>query len=213
MDDKKIALLELRRDPLFHRIPSNRYDYYIENSINIGKNIASQYKGMEIKKLYKEHGIKVSYSENGNRMKSFQLRAEFIQKEGLNEVVLYKNSLNQLVEAWNEVFNPQVKLTYSEVENIHLAHEFHHYLEYNIFSPVEKQLDPVTTKTLFGKKKEQFVRQCSEIACHSFAKEILQLDYFPTLLDLTFLFFKGELDSEIASDIFGYKTFKERNKK
>lgn len=212
MNEKKIALLELRRDPLFHIIPSNRYEYYIDNSINIGKKLAEQYKGVSIKRIYNEHHIEISYSENENMIKNFQLRAEFIQKENVNEVVLYKNTLIQLVNAWNEVFDPNDKLTYLDVENIHLAHEFLHYLEYTIESPVEKQLDPVKVKTIFGRKRSQYIRQSSEIASHSFAKEMLNLDYFPTLLDLVFLFFKEELDPEIAFDTFGYNTFKEKIK-
>lgn len=210
MNEKKIALLELRRDPLFHNIPSSQYKEYIEKSINMGKNLAKKYKGSDIKELYKEHDIKISYSKNKNRIKNFQLRAEFIQKENSNEVVIYINSLYQLVEAWNKVFSRQAEITYSEVENIHLAHEFHHFLEYNIYSPVDKQLEPIIVKNIFGKKKKHYIRQCSEIASHSFAKELLHLNYFPTLLDLTFLYSNDELDSDIASELFESILLKER---
>lgn len=203
LTDEKLAFLELRRDPLFHLIPSDKYDYYVNEAIAFGREAGKKYKNKKIQQLYQKNDIAFSFSEKRNVVMNFQLRAEFIQKDDQNEVVLYSESLRELRQAWNDFSPNLVQLTEEDIVNLHLAHEFYHYLEYNELSPVEKRLDPVETRTFFGKKKEQYIRQCSEIACHAFAKEVTGFPYFPTLLDLVFLETNDELDSEVSIAIFG----------
>ncbi|API88993.1 hypothetical protein BKP56_06875 [Marinilactibacillus sp. 15R] len=202
MEDQILALAELRRDLLFEKIPRSQYDYYIENAINIGKNAAKPFKDKKIKSLYKEFDITLSYSDKANMIMNFQLRAEFVKKKNKNEVVLYTKSLEALTAAWNQSNRCSNKVEQSDIEDVHLAHEFHHFLEYNIHSPVEKQLKPIEIPTLFGNRKKKYIKQCSEIACHAFAKELTEFPYFPTILDLVFLESKGELDAEIAKEVF-----------
>lgn len=202
MEDHVLALAELRRDLLFEKIPPSQYDYYVENAIRIGKNAAKPFKGKSIEKLYREYGITLSYSDKASMIMNFQLRAEFIKKKDKNEVVLYTKSLEALKEAWNQSTRLSNQVKQSEIEEIHLAHEFYHFLEYNIHSPVEKQLEPIEVPTLFGHKKKKYIKQCSEIACHAFAKELTGFEYFPTMLDLIFLESKGELDAEMTQEVF-----------
>lgn len=201
MNDTQVALLELRRDPLFHLIPLERHSYYVEEAIKRGKASASLFQGKSIRSLFQEHGVKVSISQRTNVEKKFQVRAEFIQKDGQNEVILYEDSLRQLEDAWNHSSHHLIPVSYEEIENIHLAHEFHHFLEYNVLSPVKDQLEPVVLKSIFGRKKERPIRQASEIASHAFAKEFTGFSYFPTLLDIIYLDSIGEMDKEIMNTL------------
>ncbi|MFL2094876.1 hypothetical protein [Marinilactibacillus psychrotolerans] len=201
MDDEKLALVELKRDLLFEKIPITMYEYYVKQSMKIGIDAAEKLERKSLSEIYKEYNIKISYNKKTNILMNFQLRAEFIKGRGQDEVVIYTDTLDELKNCLNHSEYIKEEITLSELIDLHLAHELCHFLEYENNFPIEKRLEPVKVKTLFGRHKMMYIKQCSEIACHTFAKKITNFPYFPTLLDVIFLESKGELDSDIKKDV------------
>lgn len=183
LNDEILSLLELVEDSLFHKIPKEKIKYYINEAIQIGKNLANEYKGKDIESLLKNHGVEVVIKECCES-KNLDIRGEIIFDKEEKQIIIYKNSINQIIETLKK---HGLSISRKEVYNIHLAHEFYHFLEYSNNDNTNYKLDKI--EIVLGRliKRKATILKTREIAAHAFCKEILNLKFHPKLLDYIYL--------------------------
>lgn len=188
-DDQILAYLELKKDLLFHRIPSDKIYYYVANSLEIGRKKAQSFQHKDIKQLCKQNELDIEIVDSIGVFHKVKFRAEIIFTKKKSKIKIYKPSLVELIEAYNLV--SQTELSYEDVLSIHLAHEFYHYLEYREKQFTNELLEKVNSLQIGPYKRKSSIVSCSEIAAHSFCKELLGIDFLPNLFDSIYLVHKN----------------------
>ena len=183
LKDETLSLLELMDDSLFHKIPKAKIKYYINEAIKIGKNVAKEYNCKDIESLLKEHGVEVLVKESCGT-KNLDIRGEIIFDKEEKYIIIYKNSINQIMETLKR---HGLSITKKQVYNIHLAHEFYHFLEYSNNETTNYKLDKIEIILGGFIKRKATILKTREIAAHAFCKEILDLKFHPKLLDYIYL--------------------------
>ena len=76
MDDRVLALCELSNDLLFHKIPRERLAYYVDASLEAGRNAARLFLGQDVRELYRQNGIEIRYAGSGKQNYGVILRGQ-----------------------------------------------------------------------------------------------------------------------------------------
>ena len=190
--DRLMSLSELVEDPLFRKIPKDKIDYYIDNSIKLGKEkaktIEKYHRGSSLKDICKSYGISINIYDKNYKIMNTSYRAEIYYDK--SEINILKPSILIMNEVLGNSF------TQEEIEDIHIAHEFYHFLEYKDGKDTADLLLPVTNMKI-GKfiRKSKVIKTC-EIAAHAFCKEYLHLPFHPKALDFIYLINKGDISLE-----------------
>lgn len=192
LSDKVLAYAELKNDLLFNKIPKDKICYYINQSLWMGKDKAIQYKHMNLQQMCHDKGLKIEVVAKSGKFYGVRFRAEINFSKRENVIKIYKDSLEELMDSCNRLNFSEDKLTYEDILNIHLAHEFYHYLEYAQGKYTNEMLDKVDTIDLGFYKKKATILKCSEIAAHMFCKELLGLKYLPNFYDYLYLIDSGK---------------------
>lgn len=218
IQDKIMGMFELSNDLLYQKIPQERRWYYIEESLQIGREAAqrlmkeSDFEG--IHDLYQTAQIEIEYLEESGKTYgvAFRAQSEF-DREGNAKVLIYKGSIRELSEHSNcmpEELVPEVSgITMEKALEIHLAHEFFHYLEYHSseikdektmkyhsLGVVSEYLDSIESMRIFGWKRNSKILRCSEIAAHAFAKTMTGIEVLPNYYDYCYLTATGKIRAE-----------------
>ena len=184
LTDEILSLLELKEDSLFHKIPKNRIKYYIEESINIGKKAALQYKNEDIESLLGKNGVELIIKEK-SPTKNLDIRGEIIFDKKEKKIIIYKDSIDQIIETLKE---SSFNVTKGQIYKIHLAHEFYHFLEYSNNKNTNDQLNKIEVNILGNViKRRATILKTREIAAHAFCKELVNLKFHPKILDYVYL--------------------------
>lgn len=196
LDDEILALAELERDPVFRKLDASRYSYYLGHSLTAGRQAAQPLQGQDIRMLLKEAGIefRVADAAGAGPMK-VALRAQLDWSRKVPHITVYRESLRQLQDAakTNGALGP---VDFERIVDIHLAHEYYHWLEYRSGQFTNELLEPVECFKIGPFRRKATVLQTSEIAAHTFCKELLGLPYLPSLLDHMYLIQTGEIKIE-----------------
>ncbi|AOT69286.1 hypothetical protein [Geosporobacter ferrireducens] len=191
INDQVLAFGELSHDLLFHKIPAEKYMYYIDRSIKEGISAARQYIRRDIRSLYMEKNIEIRYADGSSAFLGIRFRAQFHLGKKKSSVTIYRNSLAELAKMSSLEGGGQ--LTYEKALDIHLCHEFFHYHEYITGKAVSETLDPVVTLKLPFFTRKANISRCSEIAAHAFSKQMLGLEYMPNIYDYIYLMHTKQL--------------------
>lgn len=183
LNDEILSLLELMEDSLFHKIPKEKIKYYINESIQIGKNLANEYSNKDIGSLLKNHGVELVIKECCES-KKLDIRGEIIFDKEEKQIIIYKNSIDQIIETLKK---HELSISRKEVYNIHLAHEFYHFLEYSNNDNTNYKIDKIEIGLGRFIKRKATILKTREIAAHAFCKKILNLKFHPKLLDYIYL--------------------------
>lgn len=189
--DEVLGLCELTNDLLYHKIPKDKVYFYIEESLKIGKSAARPYKGMNIIGVCKESGIEIEYLKESKKTYGVSFRAQVEMSQKQTKIWIYEGSLADLAK--NSEYAGRKPISYQDALQIHLCHEFFHYLEYQQNRFVSQILPKITTLQVFGLKREGSINRCSEIAAHAFAKELLKLEELPNVYDYLYLINSGQM--------------------
>lgn len=206
ISDEALAMFELSNDLLFGKIPENRYAYYVESSLHLGREAAKKVIDGNAEKnifqLYEKAGIAITYQEESgkNYGVSFRAQSEY-GKDGSANVMIYRQSISDLV-----MDGGSCELNEEKALEVHLAHEYFHYLEYHSEEIKDKEtmvfyncgfisdyLEPVELSRIFGRRRTAGILRCSEIAAHAFAKELTGLTVLPNYYDYVYLMKKGKI--------------------
>lgn len=193
LNDRTLAYAELKNDLLFQKIPKDKINYYVNESLNFGKNKAKQYLTKDLKRLCEDNGVKIEIVNKSGNFYGVKFRAEISFSKKENIIKIYESSLIDLMNTCNKVACFKEKLSYEDVFNMHLAHEFYHFLEYKENKQTNELLDKITLMNFGFFKRKSSIIKCSEIAAHSFSKEILGAKYLPNLYDYLYLIDMGKI--------------------
>jgi len=185
MDDRVLALCELSNDLLYHKIPLEKLPYYVDNSLAAGRTAAEEFKGREIKQLYRENKIEIEYFDKSSERFGVSFRGQSTMSKKGCKVELYRSSVKEL--ARHSCFNNEKVLDYETALQVHLAHEFFHFLEYQRDKFVSDQLDTIQTMKLLFFTRTVHINRCSEIAAHAFAEVMIGLPVLPNFYDYLYL--------------------------
>lgn len=197
LDDKMLAFLELKDDIFFDKLCKQQIAYYIESSIKIGKEVALRYKDDNIEKKLKENNIDIKIG-TGN---SINIRAQAYFTKDTGEIIIYKNSINNIYKI---ALKENIDLSEEDIYNIHLIHEYYHFLEYknNMYT------DELLKRIQIGKiiKRNVKIVKSREISAHIFCKNFLSLDLNPKILDYLYLFDKNpNIKNKFRENILEFK--------
>ncbi|MGL5378442.1 hypothetical protein [Clostridium sp.] len=193
LNDINLSLLDLMEDNIFHKIPKYKITYYINESIKIGKEEAKKYRDKDLSQILKENSVEVIVKPKRPNSKYVDLRAEINFTDKKREIILYENSIDEL---YNSLKNGNSNITKKKVIDIHLAHEFYHYLEFKSKNFTNEKLDKIESFKLGPFKLKSTIVKTKEIAAHAFCKELLGMRIHPKELDYIYLIKKGKLDEK-----------------
>lgn len=215
--DTVLGMFELSNDLLYGKIPPDQYRYYVGESLRLGREAAERTKGWgDIFWLYEEAGIQLVYQKSSgeNYGVSFRAQSEY-GKDGSASVLIYTQSIADLAKhsrmelTEHDIHAADPGIEAEQALEIHLAHEYFHYLEYHsgdmkdektmpCYSHgfVSEYLEQVQLLKIFGRKRSAGILRCSEIAAHAFAKEMTGIAVLPNYYDYTYLIANGKLRRE-----------------
>lgn len=165
--DRSLALEELKRDPVYNKIPVSKVDELVDLAWQIGvsaskdisENFDTPYDFREITQINNLEVIDVDVDRVIGNQRFF---SEYITKQ--SKIFMYQKS----IEKWGEIND----LSYEAAYNLILAHEYFHFLEYTKYGYTSKRfLVPMIQigKVSIGKTG---IRALSEIGAHAFVNEL-----------------------------------------
>lgn len=199
LSDEILGCMELRQDPLFHNIPKEKIPYYVHESLQAGRLAAITYKGHGIRAMCREAGLRYEITEASGKFHNVSFRAQIDFSKTPPEIILYASSLKGMQTVCQEILGERSSSGEADLDllvDIHLAHEFYHWLEYREQSFTNERLEAIEVFKLGPWTKRSSVVQCCEIAAHAFCKELLGLPYLPNLLDYAYLIEEKQLQAE-----------------
>jgi len=199
LSDKVLGCMELRQDPLFHKIPEEKIPYYVHESLEAGRLAATVYKGQGIRAMCREAGLRYEITEASGKFHNVSFRAQIDFSKTPPEIILYSSSLKGMQSVCQEILGELSSSNDTDLDllvDIHLAHEFYHWLEYREQVFTNERLEAIEVFKLGPWTRRSSVVQCCEIAAHAFCKELLGLPYLPNLLDYAYLIEEKQLPAE-----------------
>ena len=186
MDRRFLAYLELRQDFLFDKIPKDKIMSYIDRSLQMGDEKVQLLSSRDINTLLGKAGIEIEHNEGSGDFFKVKLRAQFeYDPKGKNKIILYHQSIQE--------FSERSGLDLQKAIDLHLVHEYFHYLESRESKSVPERLEPVVNFEFLGLKKRAHINRCSEIAAHAFTQKYLDIEMLPNGYDFQYLINKGEI--------------------
>lgn len=199
LSDEVLGCMELRQDPLFHKIPAEKILYYVHESLQAGRLAAAAYTSHDIRAMCREAGLRYEITEASGKFHNVAFRAQIDFSKTPPEIILYASSLKGMQTVCQEILGERSNGTDTDFDllvDIHLAHEFYHWLEYREQAFTNERLASIESFKLGPWTRRSSVVQCSEIAAHAFCKELLALPCLPNLLDYAYLIEEKQLSAE-----------------
>lgn len=196
LTDEVLGCMELRQDPLFHKIPPDKIPYYVHGSLQAGHLAAATYKGLGIRGMCKDAGLRYEITEASGKFHNVSFRAQIDFTKTTPEIILYASSLEGMRTVCQEILDERFSRSAADLDllvDIHLAHEFYHWLEYREQIFTNEKLKRIEVFKLGPYTRKSSVVQCCEIAAHAFCKELLGLPFLPNLLDYAYMIREQQL--------------------
>lgn len=179
LSGEAFALVLLRQDPVFGRIPPKKYGYYIRQGIRSGQQAAERWTLPGLARRLEEDGVEMCRSGETPPM---DIHSEYCPAEnGRAPVIrLYIPTLEKICAAAQRRGIP---VTMEQLEQLHLAHEFYHHLEHSGAGDVSLTSEPVEIRLLGVIRRTRAVRSLREIAAHTFARSVCASPCHPLVWD------------------------------
>ena len=182
--DELYGMLELMEERFFKWIPSKEYKYYLEESIRLGEEAGRKFKNKDLIEIMKKDQVEVRYrTEERNLNPLYQMKSQICFEKKNRYLDLYMNEIKKQCNSVKRV-EPEINLEW--LKNLHIAHEFYHFLEFSQDQRTGELLKPVERKGMFRTQKV-CLQSVSEIAAHSFAKEYMGADINPKYFDCLYI--------------------------
>ena len=181
ISDFDMAYCELSEDNLFDFIPVGKRKQYIRQSMGIAADMAVIYKDEPIHTLFQEYEVAVVFHQEET---TGAIHSQIRYDGKIKKVDIYMSVLTDLEKAMQSI---GYEVTLDELVNLHLAHEFYHFLEFYHDCRTYEQLEPLTYRVFGFIKRTAAVRRTSEISAHMFAKQVSRFPIHPKILDYILL--------------------------
>lgn len=219
--DRVLGFMELKQDLIFHKIPRESYENYIDGALQGGDEAAR-----EVSRVANPGGegkaptrtapstplsnddlctlaallqARVLFIEKPNVLAGVVTRAEYSSGDGT--ITVFRQSIAQVKACLDRAW-PELGWTEEGVATIHLAHELFHHLEASRIGLTNEKFPKVLTFRLGFWKTFASIRRLREIAAHKFTKELLKLPFLPNLIDYLILVGQGKLtEAELISGL------------
>lgn len=190
ISSKLLGYKELEKSPIYDKIPKDKREYYVEESLEIGKNTAKQVQteNKNIYQLLDDHKIVLEKKRSGKILSNFTLRGEINFSEKKCKIIVYEESIEEIFESGKKLLPKQFVLSKEQALEVHLSHEYFHYLEFISGKTVSENLGKIRVPLVMNLTHRVDVIECSEIAAHSFAKQFCHLDVLPNYYDLQYTY-------------------------
>lgn len=188
-DDAELAKAELRRNPLYTKIPEDRKEWYIDQSLTLGADAAREQLGMgrSIQALLQASGVELIKRHARTVGGQTALRSEIEFRADKSTITVYMDSIDSIYEN-SAAFAPKgLKLSKGKAFEMHVAHEFYHYLEFSSGTTTSQRLPKLEIPLLGKLKRRVELNETCEIAAQAFAKRFCGLSVLPTYYDLLFM--------------------------
>ncbi len=160
----------LKADKYYKYLTEEQKDEITKLATLIVKDLENEYSIHKIKKILKKEDFQIIKCEN--KSKDFIFRAR-IEIGKTNKIYIYEDTIFNSLQKFEN-------LTYDQLYNMYLAHEFFHYLEYKQKIKTEYY---ITKKHLFFNRKLK-VLALSEMCANLFAQKIANSNISQLDLDL-----------------------------
>ena len=202
--DEALAVMELQRDLLFHRIPKENIRQYVEIPIAVGRENAEKLHNRPISELCEEKQIKIRLSDGAQGMAGMTFRASITYSGNGAELTLFKNAIDDLMINANVYLLPEDRFTSQSARDMLIAHELFHFLEFSDIGDTANRTEKVEIQKLFGRRRFANIMRCGEVGAHAFAKELLGLPFFPNLTDYLYLVATGKWSEQKLVERLNY---------
>ena len=189
VQDEVMAYLELKEDSQFAYISPKHYNFYITESMEIGKRMAKKYKVSDLATILEENKVAICcVEENIASHTSFsRLQSQIYFTKEQKRIDIFLNAIKEKQIAMKAY---DICIEMEDLKILHLAHEFYHFLEFSSNNPTYKQL-PTVTKNFIGiLPVRSYVTRVNEIAAHQFAKELCSFPFHPKIMDYYYLMYQ-----------------------
>ncbi|SHD77664.1 conserved protein of unknown function [[Clostridium] ultunense Esp] len=198
--DRLMSMAELMEDHSFKKIPKDKIDYFIDESIKIGIETAinsmDKYKSLE--EICEDKKIKVELDTTEYDFEMVKFRGKY--KEEREKIIIYDGSIKRMEIAYREL---GIRfLNYNNIYRILLAHELFHYMESKEIGNTYEKLDEVNVFRLGPIKKSYPIIKTSDIGANIFAKKFLNLSFNPKVLNYLYLWGTGIVDKNKLLDYY-----------
>jgi hypothetical protein len=193
VDDFAFGEYQLRRDPLYAKIPAGKSHELIREAMAAGRREAQYLKdtvawqdlvrheqvisSAAIEKYLGEIGVAIVETETALGA-MFVLLASYTASGEGGELKISKNSLAKLEGA-----SDALDATGDQVRAMILAHELYHHIETHT-PRIFTQTDQVVSFKFFNYTRRSKLRGLSEIAANSFSQELLGSNFSPRILEV-----------------------------
>lgn len=194
--DDVFAYDDLKEDFAYAHIPPAKRQYYITAGLAAGREAARQYEGRDLAALLRADGVALCRVTAPSPV---GLHAQICYDGTKRQVDLFAATAKELSEAMIDTPYP---VSAAQVEQLFLAHEFYHWLEYSTGTATEEKVEPVSSR-LFGLfERKMAVRRTGEIAAFAFAKQWCRLQVHPKAMDYLLLYKKeGKTAAQIKEQL------------
>lgn len=185
-DENRVAYEILKEDLSFPKIPLDIHEELINYALDVGEETANS--------MLEEFGISNPFTICDRLKLKVVIDTSSIEKGRFiffskyqpspPKIIIYQEAIN-ILQALIEKHNIRSKFFFPDLLSIQVAHELFHHLEKTRVGIVARRLRVYTFK--FGPIKiSSKVKALSEIAAHTFSKNLLGLPFHPRLFDYLF---------------------------
>lgn len=192
------ARILLQQDPIYPKIPTADVEYYIRQGLQAGLDAASQWNLSQIYQAIENQQVRLCTKHSEGPC---GIHAEYRSVQGSSssdrEIRLYEQTLQEIRSA-AELY--KIPLHMQQIRDLHLAHEFYHYLEDTHQVDVSQTNRFVSFMVFHLFRQTRAIKSLHEIAAHTFAQHLCQTTYHPLQLDWLLLKQQDEGQAKVFFD-------------
>ena len=176
--------LNLWRSDFSNGFPQKNIKYYLEESIRLEKEAGRKFKNKDLIEIMKKDQVEVRYrTEERNLNPLYQMKSQICFEKKNRYLDLYMNEIKKQCNSVKRV-EPEINLEW--LKNLHIAHEFYHFLEFSQDQRTGELLKPVERKGMFRTQKV-CLQSVSEIAAPFICKGIHGHNMNPKYFDCLYI--------------------------
>lgn len=193
------AQILLQQDPVYHKIPASDWVNCIQQGIRSGLDAAGAWDLPRMHQAIQTQKVRVCLEPGEG---ACGIHAEYCLAQsspsGHGEIHLYEQTLQTI---FTQAQQYRIPISMEQIRNLHLAHEFYHYLEDSCQVDAQKTQRYVTFSVCHLFHVRRCIKSLPEIAAHTFAQCLCQAHFHPLQLDWLYLKQFNELQAEVFYDL------------